>query len=334
MTTETSKATNGSVTTNGVADPIVHTNGTAVIDLRLHISDPDLYAELSKHEEPERSEFAISAMKIGVIAFRHSPGQIDTQQVHQEGERIINDLDQALGKHQNEVVQQIDNSLKEYFDPTEGKFSERVKGLIEKDGVLEQIIRSQIEGDDSRLAKTLAAHVGLSSPLMRVLDPESSNGLITQLTKSTEETLVTQRDRILNEFSLDNDTSALSRLVKQLKQNHGDVGEALQKRIEEVTAEFSLDKEDSALARMRREFLAGIEKHQETNSAFQNEVTRLLGEMAGKKEESKVGTRQGVDFETDVYESSMSEARKPVISRPIQGTPTEYSETIKKGMWS
>ena len=117
----------------------MHTNGIASFDLILHISDPDLYAELSKREEPERSEFAISAMKIGVIAFRHSPGQIDAQQVRKEGERIIEDLGQALNKHQTEVVQEIGASLKEYFDPSEGSFTERGKGLIEEDGALERL---------------------------------------------------------------------------------------------------------------------------------------------------------------------------------------------------
>ena len=69
-----------------------------------------------------------------------------------------------------------------------------------------------------------------------------------------------------------------------------------------MTAEFSLDKEDSALTRMRKELLDGIEKHQKTNVDFQNDIARTLGEMAGQRKESKVGTRQGVDFETDVFE--------------------------------
>ena len=67
MTTETSKTTNGSVTSNGAAVSGVHTNGIPTIELHLHVSDPDLYAELSKREEPERSKFAIAAMKIGIM---------------------------------------------------------------------------------------------------------------------------------------------------------------------------------------------------------------------------------------------------------------------------
>ena len=331
MTTETSKAINGSVTTNGVADPIVHTNGSAAIDLSLHISDPDLVAELSKREEPERSEFAISAMKIGVIAFRYSPGQIDAQQIRHEGERIIKDLGDALDKHQNEVVGQISDSLQQYFDPNHGSFSERVKGLIEEGGPFEKLISRQIQGDDSQLAKTLVAHVGTNSPLMHVLNPDSTGGLISKLTKSTEDVLAEQRKRILGEFSLDSPESALSRLVKQLKENHGDVGKALEEQIEAVIAEFSLDKEDSALARMRRELLESVEKHQKSNVEFQNGVNRMLGEMAGQEKESKVGTRQGIDFETDVFEFINERSQKSGDIAIRTGNTNGILKNNKKG---
>ena len=92
--------------------------------------------------------------------------------------------------------------------------------------------------------------MGKGSPLMQTLDPGSSDGLISLLAKSTDETLTMQRDRILSEFSLDNGDGALSRLVVELKNNHGEVSEALRERVDVVTSEFSLDKEDSALSRL------------------------------------------------------------------------------------
>ena len=66
--------TEGSVATNGPRAAIAYSNGTGSIELHLTISDPDLYAELSKRDEPERSEFAVASMKIGVIAFRQAQG--------------------------------------------------------------------------------------------------------------------------------------------------------------------------------------------------------------------------------------------------------------------
>ena len=66
-------------------------------------------------------------------------------------------------------------------------------------------------------------HLGDQSPLMRVLDPQSANGLISLLAQATETTLSEQRNRILGEFSLDHEGSALQRLVAELRRSHGDV---------------------------------------------------------------------------------------------------------------
>ena len=227
------------MTTNGVQHGL-----TATVELHLHIDDRELCEELSRYAEGrERHDFAVSAMRIGAIALRQAQGRIDAEQVRQEGDRFVENLGHALSRHQSEVVEQITGCLKGYFDPTSGLFNERVRLLVQEDGELERLIRGQIEGDGSVLVRTLDSHVGRESPLMQTLNPDSAVGLITLLTKSTEDTLDTQRERILTEFSLDNKEGALSRLIDELKENHGEVSVALQERIDAVTAEFSLDKE-------------------------------------------------------------------------------------------
>ena len=323
--------TEGSVATNGPGTAIAYSNGTGSIELHLTISDPDLYAELSKRDEPERSEFAVASMKIGVIAFRQAQGQVDASQIRDAGERVIMDMSGALEKHQHSVIEQVGGCIKEYFDPNSGLFTQRVRGLLgqnEETGELERVIRGQIEGEGSLLAKTLAAHVGNESPLMRILDPDSTGGLITKLTQSSEATLSEQREKILGEFSLDNGESALNRLVSELRKNHGDVGKALEERIDAVVGEFSLDKDDSALsrlmnrvegaqrqissqfsldeegsalARMRKELLEVIEKEHKSNSEFQLEVLKALTEMSARKQEAQRGTQHGLAFEDAVF---------------------------------
>ena len=61
------------------------------------------------------------------------------------------------------------------------------------------------------MAKELIAYVGNESPLMRVLDPESTSGLVTKLKQSTETTLLVLQERMLGEFSLDNSEGTLNR---------------------------------------------------------------------------------------------------------------------------
>ena len=159
-------------------------NGTGSIKLNLTISDSDLFGELSRREEPRRSEFALAAMKVGVIAFRQAQGQVDAHQIRNAGERVISDMHSTLEKHQQTITQQVGDCIRSYFDPKSGMFSQCVRALVGQGGEpgeLERIIRHQIDGNGSALANTLAAHVGSASPLMRILDPQSTSGLVSML---------------------------------------------------------------------------------------------------------------------------------------------------------
>ena len=318
------------MTTNGVAaDYNALLNGGGFMELNLQVSDPELVAALSEHEPgSERHDFAVSALKIGAIALRQAQGNIDAERVRREGDRFIENMKRDLDDHQRGVTKQISDSLKEYFDPAGGRFNERVKRLVENDGEIERIIRRQIGGDGSELVNTLSAHVGPGSLLMRTIDPNAADGLIRQLADTTETTLSAQRERILSEFSLDNGDGALSRMVSELKEKHGEVGESLENRIGEVMAEFSLDKkdsalsrmvnqvetaqsqisrefsldaEDSALARMRRELMETLDRQQRTNARFQEEVKIALADMTARKQEAEKSTRHGLAFEEAVF---------------------------------
>ena len=271
-------------------------------------------------------------MRIGVIALRQAQGQVDATQIRDAGERVIKDIGDALERHRRDTVEQVGGCIKEYFDPKGGLFTQRVRGLVgqgDETGELERIIRRQVDGDQSLLARTLEAHVGNESVLMRVLDPTATDGVVALLAQATETTLATQRERILSEFSLDNEGGALSRLVAELTRSHGDVGRALEQRIgavmgefsldrqdsalsrlvgrvdsaqRQISSEFSLDNEQSALARMRRELLGVIGEQQKSNAEFQQEVLKTLTEITARKEEARKGTQHGLAFEDAVFE--------------------------------
>lgn len=322
---------NGTAYRNGATPSAATQRGlTGPIKLYLDISDPNLGAALSKREEPQRSEFAITAMKIGVAAIRQAQGAVDSQRVQDAGERVIRDMTEALERHRRETTQQINDCVRQYFDPNGGLFTQRVRGLVgegERVGELEQAIRRQVDGSDSALAKTLAAHVGKESALLRTLDPASGDGIVAFPAGAVETSLAEQRQRILSEFTLDDQTSALSRLVAELRTSNGDVGRALEERISSVVSEFSLDRQDSALsrlvgrveaahrqisgefslnsdgsalARLRKELLGVIEAQNRSNTDFQREVLRTLTEITARKQEAEKGTQHGLVFEDAV----------------------------------
>ena len=290
----------------------------AGITLKLVINDRELCEALTEYPEGDaRSGFAVKAMKIGVLALRQAQGRVDAQQIQSAGEHIIKDMALELSKHQQAVTEQISSSLKAYFDPQSGQFNDRVKRLIDKDGELERIIRTQVEGEGSALVKTLNEHTGKESALMKMLNPEAADGVVKTLSTATEKTLVEQREQILREFSLDNSEGALSRLVADLKNNNDGLMKEFDLNAEDsalkrlmngvdnaqhrITSEFSLDDEGSALARMRKQLLDVFEKQGKENQEFQTEVRARLEAMTARREEAKHGTRHGLDFEDAVF---------------------------------
>ena len=351
------------MTTNGIAGGVPNAkallNGSGYMELNLQVSDPELVEALSEREdESERHDFAVSALKIGAIALRQAQGRIDAERIRQEGDRFIENMKRDLEEHRRGVTEQVSNSLKVYFDPQSGMFNERVKRLVDDGGEIERVIRQQISGDGSELVNTLATHVGPRSLLMRTIDPNAADGLIRQLDETTKSALIQQQKVILDEFSLDNGASALSRMVSELKEKHGEVGESLENRIGEVMAEFSLDKEDSALsrmvsqvdtaqkrisrefsldaedsalARMQKQLLGALDDQRQTNTRFQEEVKVALADMTARKQEAEKSTRHGLAFEDAVFEFVNDRSQKSGDVATPTGNTTGILRANKKG---
>ena len=223
------------------------------LQLELAVQDPEVIAELMPYEEgPARDDFALAALRIGVLSLRQARGQVDGETIRHESDRLLVSLERQLGEHARAVHGRVTECLKEYFDPQSGRFQERVTRLIQKDGELELLLRRQVGGEDSQLSQTLIEHVGKNSPLMQWLGPDESKGLLSAMQQTLADQLRQQREHVLNQFSLDNKEGALCRLVQELTEYQGKVSGQLQERIDAVVKEFSLDREDSALSRLVR----------------------------------------------------------------------------------
>jgi hypothetical protein len=221
--------------------------------LELTVTDRDTVAELCQRSEGEaREEYALQALRIGVLALRQARGQLDADVIQRESQRMLASLQHHLESHATLMHRQLAGSLQEYFDPKNGRFQERIERLIKQDGELEQMLRRQIGCTDSELSKTLVNHLGDNSPLLKLLAPDESKGLLCALRTLVEQQLLQQREHVLREFSLDNKEGALSRVVGEIMTSHGQLNGKLQGQIDAVVKEFSLNEENSALSRLVR----------------------------------------------------------------------------------
>lgn len=296
--------------------------------LDLIVDDPEIIRALVEYPEGEsRNQYAIEAMKIGVLALRHVGGQVNADGIRRENDRLVASVQKTFDQYTTTIQDRVETKLKEYFDPKDGRFTDRVQRLVAKDGELSQLLKSFIDGENSLFARTLVTHVGRDSALMRILDPQQSDGLLTTLRKSVDDQLCRQRDHLLNEFSLDNKEGALCRLLGELTANHGDVSKALQTKIDAVIKEFSLNEETSALSRLvqnvtqaqrtitnefsldndmsclsklKRELIDLLATSEKKNQQFQEEVKISLAKIVTQRQEAERSTRHGLAFEDAV----------------------------------
>lgn len=248
--------------------------------IELEIRDPELVRELRAHHGVARDDYALAALRLGLLALRQARGELDAETIKREGERLMGGIEQRLSAHQQAVEGHLAEVLRTYFDPEDGRFAERVERLVRRDGELESLLRRHVGAEDSELARGL------------------------------EQSLGAQRERVLREFSLDHKEGALSRLVGELEERHGKLSEDFRGRLQQVVGEFSLDREDSALARMNRHLTEVLKGHREDAERFQTEVREALAAMSARKEESLRSTRHGVDFEEAVVAFAREDASR------------------------
>jgi len=317
-----------------IADHSIDRSGEAEqetgLRLGLMIEDPESIAALVSYPEGrERNRFVRTALRIGILALNQAQGRFDSESMRNEGERLVRDMEGKLADYRRQTETQLTNTLKEYFDPQNGRFNERVERLVRQDGELEKLMRARMEESERTLAETLTRHVGADSMLMQHLAPGESNRFLASLREHVEKTLATQADAILREFSLDNTEGALARLVRELKDKHGEAADGLKARIGEVVQEFSLDNEqsalsrlvrrvesaqkqisdefsldaeNSALARMKRELTQMIKDQDTAAREFQTKVVSALDAMRARKAAEAASTTHGHDFQQAGFE--------------------------------
>ena len=62
--------------------------GRLEVRLELNVRDPEVVQEISRYQDgPDREAFALSALRLGVLALRQATGAVDAASLRQEGER-------------------------------------------------------------------------------------------------------------------------------------------------------------------------------------------------------------------------------------------------------
>jgi hypothetical protein len=312
-------ATGSGFETGSSAEPIY---------VHLALTDPEVVAAVAEYPNgPQRTEFVSTCVKIGVLSLRAARGVIDGDAIRREGDRLIDQLTERLNGYRTLLESNVANSLARYFDPTSGLFSLRVENLVKDDGELAGLIQGQVSNVQQELTRTFERFIGENSQFLALLSPTESNQLLAAMRSTVNSVLQAEKAAILAQFSLDEPSSALSRLVRELTVTHGNLTEALGTRMAEVVGEFSLDREDSALSRLvrrveeaqtsitrefsldnaesalsrlRGEVQAQLATLAQAQQSFHTEVVGLLSSLNARRQAEARSTTHGTVFEQTV----------------------------------
>jgi hypothetical protein len=309
----------------------------APVVLTLEVTDPDVVAELRRHaDEGDRQRFALSALRVGVLALRTASGHVDAGAIREAGTALVGEVRELLSARAAEMTERVSSSLTQFLDPQSGVLPQRLQSLLQHDGELDRLLRAHVGGDDSVLARSLAAHLGEGSPIFKLLSPTDASGLRVQLAKSVEAALADQRQLILREFSLDKKDSALSRLVAEFSLDDdasalSRLSKMLAATSEQIGKNLTLDDEGSALARLRRELVVTIDRLTANNAEFQSQVRETLARLDARRREEARTPSHGVAFEERLGALLAEEAQRLGDLYEATGETTGAIKQCRKG---
>src|SRR5215472_3731690 len=78
------------------------------VTLRLEVTDPEVLTELRQRGEgDEREQFALAALRIGVLALRSAAGQVDAATIREAGTVLVSEVRDVLACRVTEMSERV-----------------------------------------------------------------------------------------------------------------------------------------------------------------------------------------------------------------------------------
>jgi hypothetical protein len=232
----------------------------AVLHLELVISDSTITKYLQSFDVAVRHDKAIEALKVGVIAIQSASPMLDTKVVDEKFREVKSNIDKCISDFEADIK----TKLEEYFKSGSGTLPRSLDTLFGNNGTVTQLMNAYFGADTGKVLRLLQEQVGPASSFAKSLDPNNKESVISRLQETVKTHIVTEADKIVKQFSLDIEGSALSRL--------------------------------NALVSDK------VDKIEKSNSRFFAELKEALGIKTGIAQEAEKGTEKGREFETVLYD--------------------------------
>ena len=169
------------------------------------------------------------------------------------------------------------------------------------------------------MLKALNKFLGPNSDFTKKLDPDNTGGVVNDMRSAIEKVVKSQVDAIIEEFSLNNEEGALSRLTAKLEQDSDTLGD-------EIKGIFDLNNESSQLSVFKKTIFNEVESIKNIFSEFNQKV----GERLAIEDVEKKTPLGGKIFEKAVTDFIVDRCSEGVITEAV-GNISGATTRAKKG---
>lgn len=188
-------------------------NVVSSLDLSLVISDRNVLAYLVQFDdEVVQCEKALEALKVGVIAIQSASPTLDTQVVQTKFAEVESRMKEQMGEFQKKVA----DDLVRYFAENDGVVPRSIDGVFGAKGAVTRTLQTFFDPTEGKLSRLMQGQIGPQSAFGKALDPQNKQGIIALIESRVQELVEAKLDEVLQQFSLDEDSSAMSRLKGML----------------------------------------------------------------------------------------------------------------------
>jgi hypothetical protein len=236
-----------------------------MLHLELDVREPNVIKYLSFYEEPERSEKALEALNVGVIAIQSASPTLDTSVVESKFKKVEESINTCLTEFEDDLK----GKLEEHFKPESGSVPRSLDRAFGEQGTVSRLFDDYFGPDKGKIMTLLQRQIGPGSDFSNSLDPKNQESVVYQIQNKVKTELDTKLNTLLDEFSLDQDSSAINRLKKLVEKEVG--------------------------------------KIKEDNQQFFDKLAKALGIELGKEMEAAKSPEKGRRFESRVYDNCVSD---------------------------
>jgi hypothetical protein len=130
---------------------------------------------------------------------------------------------EQLGEFQKKVT----DDLCRYFADQDGVVPRSIEGVFGETGALTRTFQNFFDPTEGKLCRLMQNHIGPQSNFGKVLDPQNKQGIVALIEARVQELVEAKLDEVLQQFSLDDNESAMSRLHTMLATFFGQLNQSL-----------------------------------------------------------------------------------------------------------